>query len=238
MIKILQKTVILAVLVLFVQCSKLGYVDRRYTKGHYKPHNKTLTVKSKPSKSIDLPEVETKTDISLEKKDPVEPIVKEDVIASTKKALPAQPVKTKKRILPGLDKKNVAAKKAKVLSKLPFSSVLIKKQPKTETKSDDGGNIATMLLSILGFIAAIVAFILVFVGIIDSILIVAVSPFLFIAIILGIAALVCGILTLVLGGRDLEGYQRSFAILSIVFGTIAIVLGAVWAYLIAAILYA
>lgn len=224
--------IILSCLVLFAQCSKLGFIDRRYTKGHYKPsHNSVSSKKSNTNpESSPLPEIETKTELSVKDKEPVEASGKEEIIAST----------IKENSKPVIVKKNKAqvfiskyeAKGIKAISKLPFSASLVEKATKSSSSNDVG--IVTMILSILGFAAGLGGFFLTFGGIIDTIATsisveaAYISPLFLIAIILGVLALGCGIASLIVGKRDLPNWQRTFSILAIVFGGVALLISGVW----------
>lgn len=235
MSKLLSKILILSVIVLFAQCSKLGYMNRRYTKGHYKPtHSEVATKKSKSVQSEKLPEIDVKTEISLDTKAPVEPILKEEITASTKKEISKAPVTTKKKSIKLFEPKKIDAKTAKLLSKMPFSAKLLEKANKAESSEGGGSSIAAMILSIVGFAAGLGGFLLTFGGIIDSISmaitssVAVISPLFMIALILGVLALGCGIAALIIGKKEMPSYQRTFAILAIVFGAVALLISGVW----------
>lgn len=236
MIKTTYKLLILAIIVLFAQCSKLGYIDRRYTKGHYKAkHNDISAVKksNKEEKTMKLPEVEAKTELSVKEKAPVENIQKEEVTASTKKesgfeSLSHQDKKSRAKVFAS----KYEEKGLKAISKLPFSASLIEKATKSSSNNDVG--VVTMILSIVGFAAGLGGFLLTFGGIIDTIATsiavesAFISPLFLVAIVLGILALGCGIAAMIIGKRDLPGWQRTFSILAIVFGAVALVISGVW----------
>lgn len=235
MSKLLFKIIVLSIIVLFAQCSKLGYINRRYTKGHYKAtHSEVATKKTKSTKAEKLPEIVVKTEIAVDTKAPVESIVKEEVTASTKKEISKTPVTVKKKSLKLFEAKKIDSKTAKLFSKMPFSAILMEKATKAESSESNGTGIATMILAIVGFAAGIGGFLLGFGGIIDTLATIIatsasyISPLFLIALILGILALGCGITALILGKGDLPKYQRTFAILAIVFGGVALLLSGIW----------
>lgn len=235
MSKLLSKILVLSIIILFAQCSKLGYMNRRYTKGHYKPTHSELSVKKgKSTNTESLPEVTAKTEISVDTKAPVEPLVKEEVTASVKKEPAQKPAVTKKKTIKLFDTKKIDAKTAKALSKMPFSANLLKKASKSESSGDNGPSVTAMILSIVGFASGLGGFLLTFGGIIDSISmalvssVAVISPLFMIAIILGVLALGCGIAALIIGKNDMPKYQRTFAVLAIVFGGVALLISGVW----------
>ncbi len=235
MSKLLSKILILSIIILFAQCSKLGYMNRRYTKGHYKPtHSEVSAKKGKSTTTESLPEVAAKTEISVDTKAPVEPLIKEEVTASVKKEPAQKPVVTKKKTIKLFDTKTIDAKTAKALSKMPFSAILLEKAAKSEASESNGSSIAAMILSIVGFAAGLGGFILTFGAIIDTISmaiassVAVISPLFMIALILGVLALGCGIAALIIGKKEMPSYQRTFAILAIVFGGVALLISGVW----------
>lgn len=241
MSKLLAKLLVLSVLILFAQCSKLGYIDRRYTKGHYKPNSKSTTAKTGKTKTIEMPELDTKTEITASTKTPVELKETEEVTASTKKEVIVKPSVKKAKLIDfnfisKIDKNDIDARKAKMLARMPFSASLIKKKTEAEAKGDNGPAILNMILSIVGFASAIVAIILAFVAIFDTLIArlstsTYISPLFVVAMVLGLIAMACGITTLIMGKGELESYQKSFAILAIVFGGVAILIAALWSLL-------
>ena len=240
MIKTTTKLLILSLIVLFTQCSKLGYIDRRYTKGHYKAnHNSISSAKkaSKEDKATKLPEIEVKTELSVKEKAPVDVTQKEEVVASTKKEATSKNIVSKKsRVQVFISK--YEEKGVKAISKIPFSASLVEKATKSSSSNDVG--VVTMILAIVGFAAGLGGFLLTFGGIIDTIATAInsstsyISPLFLISIILGILALGCGIAALIIGKRDLPNWQRTFAILAIVFGGVALLISGVWSMIFAA----
>lgn len=234
MIKTTSKLLILAIIVLFAQCSKLGYVDRRYTKGRYKAkHSEVSSTKklNKKDKTAKLPEIDANTELSVKEKTPVEPKEKEDVTASTKKDSKEGVAPTKKNRAQVFASK-YEEKGMNVISKLPFSASLVEKATKSSSSNDIG--VVTMILAIVGFAAGLGGFLLTFGGIVDTIVTsisieaAYISPLFLISIILGVLALGCGITALIMGKGDLAGWQRTFSILAIVFGAVALVISGVW----------
>lgn len=232
--KLSLQLIILSTVILFAQCSKLGYIDRRYTKGHYKPNHNSAAANSKKSNKnsdkISLPEIDTKTELSVKEKTPVEIAPKEEVTASTKKETNTSSLVKKNKTQVFTSK--YEAKGLKAISKLPFSASLVEKATKSSSGNDVG--IVTMILSIVGFAAGLGGFFLTFGGIIDTIATsisveaAYISPLFLIAIILGVLALGCGIAALIVGKRDMPNWQRTFSILAIVFGGVALLISGVW----------
>lgn len=231
MMKATSKLLILSIIVLFAQCSKLGYIDRRYTKGHYKANHNSISSAKKDSKGSKLPELDPKTELSVKDKSPVEALQKEEVIASGKKGPTETTVTTKKSRARTFISK-YEEKGVKALSKIPFSATLLQKTTKSSSSNDVG--VVSMILSILGFAAGLGGFFLTFGGIIDTISsaftssVAYISPLFLIAIILGVLALGCGIAALIVGKRELPNWQRTFSILAIVFGGVALLISGLW----------
>lgn len=234
MIRNASKLLLLAIIVLFAQCSKLGFIDRRYTKGHYKAKNSSVSSVNKSKaevKSSELPEVESKTELSVKDKSPVEISQKEEVTASNKKEERENTSITKQSRAKVFASK-YEEKGLKVVSKIPFSASLVEKATKSSSKNDVG--IVTMILAIVGFAAGLGGFFLTFGGIIDTIAtaisssVAYISPMFLIAVILGVLAIACGITALILGKSDLPNWQRTFSILAIVFGGVALLISGVW----------
>jgi len=227
---------LLALMILFSQCAGLRFKDRKYTKGRYHEHSKELAVKKHDGGKTRLPAIDHKTELSADTKAPVEKNNEEAVTAaSTPKTESAVAPVTMPatEALPKADhpKKptiKLSKRAAVMLARAPFSERLLKESKRSEARSSDGREITCTILSIIGFVLGVGALVLMFVGLIDSILIEGVSAFLLVAIVFGIAAVGLGITTLVMGRGDIGGVERTFAILAIVFGTIGALLALLW----------
>lgn len=235
------KIILLLAVVFFSQCSSFRFTERKYTKGRYRDHAESVSVKKKPSRPIEMPDVDAKTDVSVETKAPVEQQPEAEApVASTDKHAPAEvTAKAPASSLPQPAYKKPAVKLSKkalaAASKMPFSAVLLKAQAKKQAAATGDKSLATTILSITAFACGVVAVIFSIVAIIDSFVIAAVSPVFFVALGLGVVAVVCGILTLILGHGDLEGFEKTFAILGISLGGAAIIITLIWTLVTAAI---
>lgn len=235
------KLVLLLAVVFFSQCSSFRFTERKYTKGRYRDHAESVSVKKKPSKPIEMPDVDAKTDVSVDTKAPVKQQPEgEAPVASTGKHAPEEATaKDPARSLPQPAYKKSTVKLSKkaiaVAAKMPFSAVLLKSQPKKQSSAASDESLATTILSITAFACGVVAVIFSIVAIIDSFVIAAVSPVFWVAIGIGVIAIVCGILTFVLGHGDLEGFEKTFAILGISLGGAAIIISLIWTLVTAAI---
>lgn len=237
--KIAIKTIALILILAFTQCSKLGFVERRYNKGHYREGKNSVSTRThneKKEENKNTPE-ETKKEsvvINTEKKGfGSTDTTTNELITKHKKEIKIKSKAIDLNIISRIHKKDFEERKARAFASMPITKSLLAKQEKAKANGGDGSSVATMILSIVGFAAAIIGFLSVFYGIIDTFIALInelsyLSPMFAVAIVLGVAALACGITTLVLGKGELESFQRSFAILAIVFGAVAIVLALLW----------
>ena len=227
------------VVVFFSHCGNLHFMQRKYTKGYYHDASKELTHKKAGEKSAKLPDIESKTDLSVTSKSPVtRDETGEGAVASATPqnesatssidgtaALPQPEASLKPKV-------KVTGKTLKTLSKLPFSEVLLKKPKKSEAAKGDDEHLPSTILSVVGFACGILAIILAIFAIIASLIASALSPYFFIAIALGLIAIACGIVALVLGHGDLDGFQKTFATLAIALGGAGLIIALIWSFLV------
>lgn len=235
------KLILVMAVLFFSQCSSFRFTERKYTKGRYHEHTESVSVKKKPSETAKLPDIDAKTDLSADTKAPVEQLpAAGEPVASTSRQAPAELAsKAPASSLPQPAYKKPGLKLSKkamtAAAKMPFSAALLKSQKKKQAAAASDGGIATTILSITAFACGVVAVIFSIVAIIDSFVIAAVSPVFWVAIGIGVIAIVCGVLTFVLGHGDLEGFEKTFAILGISLGGAAIIISLIWTLVTAAI---
>lgn len=238
--KIAIKTIALVLILAFTQCSKLGFVERRYNKGHYRESKSTVsaTTNNEKKEKNNHPSSDDSKKEAIVASPEKKVADTADTASAALIATPEKEVKLKNKtfdlnVISHIHKKDLDERKARAFASMAITKSLLAKQEKLKSEGKDGSAVATMILSIVGFAAGIIGFLSVFYGIIDTFIALInelsyLSPMFAVAIVLGVAALACGITTLVLGKGELESFQKSFAILAIIFGAVAIVLALIW----------